>query len=679
MKENLKHKILMGAIAFLCVMVCTCFYIVDIRTQAVNSNYDTSFCNMGYGYDEQVITNNVIVKQSFSIKDNISGIKLGIKSNSKKTRGNLIVKLYDKDSKILVSEWKIKFDENTKFEYDGDSLPLLMNNSNYNVLNPGVYNKYSKTKKEYTLEITSDSEDPDTAPCVYVSKEKTYNDGNLFVNYSEHNSDLWFKVVSKGSHFINTIYMVICAIISIFIIFLYYLIFIKKCNIKNIFLISSLIIGFIYMIIMTPYSVSDEEGHITTAYRYSNVILGNGYQTENGNMLKRKCDIREYGLDTIPSESTYKAIIDNFFDKVSEEDKELCEVPGDHIGNLWQYIPASLGITIARVMNVGYIPLVYMARLFNFMFFIGLIYLAIKKIPFGKITMYTIAMLPMTLHQGMSCSYDSIVYGISFLFISYCIYIAFTKDKIKKTDILVLALSGGILSTCKAGIFIFICFACLIIPKSKFKNKKNYYKTIAGIILCAVSMLLIFNFVKVTKAVTVTSNDNLQNFSSVSGYTYKNIIESPLNFTKIAFNTIRESGDFLFMSTFGQYLSWSTVRPIEVPVVIIICYIIITIISALKVDGEEKYFNFKNKLIFLTISITIFFVFMVVAFTWTPNTQNVIFGLQGRYYVEILPLLVFLFRNNTIVLKKNINRQIMYGVCILQFITVLNLFVNIIK
>ena len=133
------------------------------------------------------------------------------------------------------------------------------------------------------------------------------------------------------------------------------------------------------------------------------------------------------------------------------------------------------------------------------------------------------------------------------------------------------------------------------------------------------------------------------------------------------------------MSTFGQYLSWSTVRPIEVPVVIIICYIIITIISALKVDGEEKYFNFKNKLIFLTISITIFFVFMVVAFTWTPNTQNVIFGLQGRYYVEILPLLVFLFRNNTIVLKKNINRQIMYGVCILQFITVLNLFVNIIK
>ena len=70
---------------------------------------------------------------------------------------------------------------------------------------------------------------------------------------------------------------------------------------------------------------------------------------------------------------------------------------------------------------------------------------------------------------------------------------------------------------------------------------------------------------------------------------------------------------------------------------------------------------------------------MVVAFTWTPNTQNVIFGLQGRYYVEILPLLVFLFRNNTIVLKKNINRQIMYGVGILQFITVLNLFVNIIK
>ena len=110
------------------------------------------------------------------------------------------------------------------------------------------------------------------------------------------------------------------------------------------------------MIIMTPYSVSDEEGHITTAYRYSNVILGNGYQTENGNMLKRKCDIREYGLDTIPSESTYKVIIDNFFDKVSEEDKELCEVPGDHIETCGNIYLLFLGITIARVMNVGYIP-----------------------------------------------------------------------------------------------------------------------------------------------------------------------------------------------------------------------------------------------------------------------------------------------------------------------------------
>ena len=679
MKKELKQKIFMVILGFLCFIICVCTYLIDVRPSVGSLDYDTSICSMEYGYEEQVVTRNVLISQSFILKDNICGIKLGVKQDRDNTRGNLIIELFDSENKILVSKWKINFNENTYFsEIDNGLITLKMKDDKYNVLSPGVYNKLNNENR-YTLKITSDSDNYNTAPRIFVSKEKTYDKGSLFVNYSEHNNDLYFKVTSQGSYFINVIYGVISFVLICFVMMSYYFIFIKKYSVVKVFLLSSVIIGFIYMLIMTPYSVSDEEGHITTAYRYSNVILGKGYQTENGNMLKRKCDIREYGLDTVPSISTYNSIISNFADKVQEEDKELVEVPGDHIGNLWQYIPASIGITIGRVMNVGYIPLIYLARICNFAFFIGMIYLAIRKIPFGKITIYTIAMLPMTLHQGMSCSYDSIVYALSFLFISYSIYIAFTKEKIKKRDIIILALCAGILSTCKAGIFIFICFVCLIISKNKFKNKKTYFAVIVGVILCALSMLLIFNFVKVTKAVTVTSNDNLQNFTNVSGYTYKDIIDSPLNFIKVCYNTIRQEGDFLFLSTFGAYLSWSTMEPIEVSVVIIICYIILMIISSIKVNNEEKYLNLKHKILFLFICVSTFVAFMVVAFTWTPSNRNIIFGLQGRYYVELLPLIAFLFRNNVVVLKRNLDREIMMSVCLLQVVTVINLFLNVIS
>lgn len=679
MRKELKQKLFMFLLSVLGFVICVSIYLIDIRPLKANLNYDTSFCSLEYGYEEQAVTKDVLISQSFNLKDNISAIKLGIKQDKTNIRGNLIIELFDSENKILVSKWKINFNENTSFsDVNNGLVKLNMKDDKYSILSPGIYNKLNDDNI-YTLKITSDSDNYDSAPRIFVSKEKTYDKGCLFVNNTEHDNDLYFKVTSQGSYFINILYGIISFVVICFVIIAYYCIFIKKYSPSKVFLLSSVIIGFIYMVIMTPYSVSDEEGHITTAYRYSNVILGKGYQTDNGNMLKRKCDIREYGLDTVPSVSTYKSVINNFNDKVKEDDRELVEVPGDHIGNLWQYIPASIGVTIGRVMNLGYIPLIYLARICNFAFFIGMIYLAIEKIPFGKITIYTIAMLPMALHQGMSCSYDSIVYAVSFLFISYSIYIAFTKEKIKKRDIFILALAGGILSTCKAGIFIFICFVCLIIPKSKFKNKKTYFAVIAGVILCSISMLLIFNLVKVTKAVTVTSNNNLQNFKSVAGYTYKDIIDSPLNFIKVSYNTIRENGDFLFLSTFGAYLSWSTVEPIEVSLVIIICYIVLVIISSFKIQQEDKYLNLKHKILFLLISISTFVAFMVVAFTWTPSSRDVIFGLQGRYYVAFLPLIAFLFRNNIIVLRRNLDKEIMFSICLLQVVTVLNLFVNVIN
>lgn len=673
-KKNILFMILSGIIV--CI-ISLCIYFLEIRPKVSDLDYDIQINNEDFKVIKEELTSDKVISQTFTTKECITGIKVGLKSYDNAIRGKATINLYDIDDDLLIGKWQYEFDGNNTFSnYEDGYFKFAMIEDPFCILSAGVYNKEG-ADKSYKVEITSDSSDNRTAPIVYISENHVYDKGNLYINGNFSEGDLYLKAMCKQGYYISKMFIIISVITVFFAMSIYYLIFVKKLKIEKIFLVSAIVLGFVYMIIMTPYSVSDESGHINTAYRYSNWILGKGYQTENGNMLKRKCDIQEYNLAMRPSVSTYYGVTSHFFDSVSDEDKELVEVPGESIGNFWQYIPTSIGITVARLLNLGYIPLIYVGRIFNFAFFLSMIYLGIKKLPFGKMTLFSVAMMPMALHQGMSFSYDAIVYGLSFIFISYIMYIAFTDKKIKKTDIIIPIIAAGVLATCKAGIFIFLALICFIIPKDKFKDKKKYFEVIGTIITGALLMLLVFNVMKISRAVTMTTNDDLQNFSSMSGYTYIDIIKEPGNFIYSVYSTILHKGDFYVLSTIGGFLSWSTLDTVEVSKVIVICYIVIILVSSLKIEGEKKYLLIKHKIIFSFVSLLIFGAFLTVAYTWTPQGRNIIFGLQGRYFVPFTPLLAFLFRNNIVTTKKNINKQLMFSLCVLEIVTVLNLFSTI--
>ena len=48
------------------------------------------------------------------------------------------------------------------------------------------------------------------------------------------------------------------------------------------------------------------------------------------------------------------------------------------------YLPQALGITLARLLGLGGLGLLYMGRLFNLLFLAGMGYLAMRRMPFGK-------------------------------------------------------------------------------------------------------------------------------------------------------------------------------------------------------------------------------------------------------------------------------------------------------
>lgn len=655
-KKN-KHIISILLIMGICIIGFLLVYIVNVKPISKITSYETIINANGDN-----IVSGAHIKQTFKTKENIYKIKIKFNNLKNENNGDIIVKLINEDDSQLNNEWKAYASEISGNEYYEFTLD-----------NPI---KDLEKVTGFSVSIISDDEDIERSTAIQVSNRDNYKEGALYINNEKQDNDMCLKIVSKGSPFLNLIYITIAIILILFSGVLYYITISRKLPREKIFLISASIIGLIYTILMTPYSVSDESGHINTAYRYSNVLMGNGYETDSGKMLKREEDSKVYALSRNPTATTYNTVITHFFDKADES--ELVEVSGERIGNMWQYIPTAIGITIARLLKVGYIPLIYIGRLLNFIFYLGMIYWGMKKLPFGKITLFAVSMLPMALQQGASFSYDAIVYGLGYFYISYALYIAFSKEAAKRRDILFLVLSGGILSTCKGGVFIFICLTCLLIPINKFKNKKRYLAAIAIIVLAALSMFLIFNFVKVRRTI-VTTEKPLVEFNSQVAYAYSYIFTNPLGFLKIVYNTIITNVDFYVLSTFGSHLGWSTIEYVEVPIIIIIVYIIIVILSAFREDGERQYISIKNKILMLAIIIMVCFTFFTAALTWTPYGDSTIFGLQGRYYLAVLPLIAFLFRNNTVILKRNLDKQIILAIGFLQIITLNSIFLNIIK
>ena len=130
----------------------------------------------------------------------------------------------------------------------------------------------------------------------------------------------------------------------------------------------------------------------------------------------------------MPDIGSYKTVFTHLSDKRPDEIAVISTEKPVDISPV-AYIPQIFGTIIARLLHFGWIPLIMMGRLFNLIFFIILIYWAIKIIPIGKMVIFSIALLPMSMELASSFSYDSVIISLCVFFTAYVFYLAYEKNK----------------------------------------------------------------------------------------------------------------------------------------------------------------------------------------------------------------------------------------------------------
>lgn len=519
--------------------------------------------------------------------------------------------------------------------------------------------KLPENAEEYGLELA-------------LAHPGVYDKNELFLDEKEIYTSAALLGYTDYNTFIKYYFLVIMAAVLITVFAVYYMLFIRPCRIENVFLVTVLAVGTIYGFLITPYMVPDEEYHIDMAYRYSNVLMGYG-SAPDFTCLKRYEDAHRV-LTSAPSVKNYFHIYDNLFSTAEDTHLEQVAASGNTGAMLFMHLPGVIGIILARVLQLGEVPLLVLGRWLGLLAFALMVYVGMKKLPFGKATLFLISIMPVTLQQVNSFSYDSVTLGCAFLYTCYVLYMAYSEEKIKIRDMALLCILGIALVYCKQGAYSPFVFIFLLIPMKKFAGKKTYLYSMLGL---AGAMILTFinKNLAVLTYVPDTSDyisDTMQAAGEAAGqaaafipnYSLGYILQNPKAFLDVMTNTLFDRTDFYVQSLVGQQLGWVEILLSNL---VVIVFILLIAFSLFRVRGEKQYLTVGNKWWIVFVCAVSFGLIMVGMLTqWTPITGTYVEGVQGRYFLPFLFILVLVGRNSKIFHDKNIDRGLIMAACITQ-------------
>jgi len=452
----------------------------------------------------------------------------------------------------------------------------------------------------------------------------------------------------------------------------------KKGYIHRILLVVLLAIGSLYSLVFQPITAPDEQYHFQSSYIYSNYLM---FKNPSSNPLPvREADAEEItkiGILWELKNQRYNDIADNFELFTSNTKETLISPIASYelSSNLPQLkLPSAIGITIARIIGLGFYPLFYLGRLFNFLFFACLCCFAVKITPVAKNAFIAIALLPMTLHLTSSYSYDAGIIGLSFLFTALCFKATYSSEKMTKKDFIAIAIIACLLAPCK-GVYSLLVFIVLIIPITTFSSKKRaaFYKTgvigISFISMLVIKLSTLISLTRVEQVSQVFRGEELGSFHSIAEF-----FSDPLGTITIFIRTLEHNTGFYFATTIGGALGWFQ-QEIVAPKYFLLAFALLLVLAFLKTPEDSLIIQKRHRVLFFAIFCFGVFAIMLSMFVaWTFVDETVIVGVQGRYFLPYLPLLALALRSNTIESNRNLQTLILFGLAVMNMVYVMKIF-----
>ena len=494
---------------------------------------------------------------------------------------------------------------------------------------------------EYRIDLSFSPELWDTGLGVMTSDE------GLCVN-----AYLYFNIFLKRFFFF--VFLGVELLVCLF----WYAAFVKRARPENLLLLLLLGCGLFYNILLTPQMVPDEEKHMDMAYRYSNELLG--YESLGDTSCLMRAEDAALTFTASPSFGNYRNIYYGMFSRVQDGRMVEAKINSNIEGSILLYLPAVLGMSLARILGLGSVPMLLLARYLNLLVFALLARAGMKRLPFGKMTLFVLALLPVNLQQCTSFSHDAMVHGILFFYCCVCLQAIYEKEPMTGERMALLELMAWFLVYCKSGSYLPLCFLPVLIPCERFRGRRPKAVSLGALygipvlLFVMKHMQMVTGIVQTTEATSVVSTGGGSAY--MTGYTLGYFLKEPLKLVYMIVNTILDKTGFYLESLVGYKLGWVE---IETSMALVLFFWFLLFLSTCDVREEQvKIGGFQRFFMLLLCVGCTGLILLGMLLQWTPMGHVSIEGVQGRYFLPFLLIFLTACKNRKILLSGRIDRGI---------------------
>lgn len=649
LKKNWKFYTIMTVSIILIILLMT--YMVNISDKL----YKKIDYKIGDSYVEDIDTDTTITQKFIAEYNNLEKLYIEFEpfKDSSNVGGDVLIGVRDEDGNIIKEE---KITRN-----------YIRENTTYKL-------KFKKQKlsqgKEYELYIKFvDHEKYDKFYTVKYSKENKIENYKLLINGVEEEGTISFAQLYSNNKkvyaYILTNIVMIFAVMSISI----YIFKGKNIKEENIFLLTVPVICLMFMATMPTFKNHDELYHWIRTYEVSTGVLATKVEdgVQGTKMPEAITAIMKSNWETTTySDVNYALGIEMDKDNTYTIDSKTAAVYA-----FVQYIPQAIGALVARVFTSKPLIMAYAGRLFNIIFAMFVLYKAIKLMPFGKKIFLIISYIPIVIEGFSSLSPDAMTTSISFLYIAYILNLAFDEKKIVglKQKIFLTILSI-IVALCKI-VYLPLVLLLFLIPKEKFCNtgkedKSPITKKILNIMLIA-GIAVVINLLWLG----FSSRYLLNLRDGDSKYQVLLLFKNPIMYIQELIYTFNLYGNNYLTGMLGESLGWGELIRLNF-IVPSVLFVLLIIELGTDETLRNKFSGWQKFVIFITFLIIFGLIFTSLYVQWTTIGSESILGVQGRYFIPILPLLMLLIGND-IKIKSGYNDK-----SVLKAVAITGLLINII-
>ncbi len=438
------------------------------------------------------------------------------------------------------------------------------------------------------------------------------------------------------------------------------------------------LLSIVSILFNTPATIPDGDYHYGFAYHYSNCILGystpfkDDYDAEGNRIIyMRDADAELILAETrtnshVLGEDSYIVAVNTFINQEKNYEvhpylvRDYLRTDMTFVNNnaILSHIIPAIGITIGRLLSLDALTTFYLGRLCNAIFFTIMAYFSIKIIPIGKNLLFTVFTIPMTIFLSASLSYDGFVISICILFTAMLVRILYQPEKMTIRQLIALALVSIVIIPSKF-VYTPLIISCFAIPAEKIpvKHPVAFKRILFGIMVLG---CIAASFIPRIIGMFLVYVEPL--LMRIGNGSYIGLVTGSFEIATVTFfektEEILES--MIFHAGWGQFY---------LPAFMYAIYYGIIIISASNINNDICFLKKKDKILLssIMIIITILLALPLIMYK-SPDGGDVIIGLNGRYFLCILPLLMLTFRpklhfSETVLKKANVLSVYMCFAC----------------